>query len=209
MPRFKVAPDPRRPHMPMNLITPRDLAARSTAKKPAERPRGFAPICAALQQLLTVGDETTAAQPASAKAVRSPWRRIVASAALAVVGLAGTAFGLAWFGYHALEAELRASADAISASGIGADGLIKLDALRQFDKLRGGFEVVADYHRHGGPIGYRLGALVWGDLYGPARRLYFERFHAFFLGPVLNNQRQFLHALPGTPSAPYGSCTKR
>lgn len=154
----------------------------------------------------------TIADPAPSDTGQAPrpaggfrWRRFFGWIGLVVAAILGTAFGLAWLGYHQLDSNIHAEADGVSAAGIGSDGLITIDALHRLDALRGNIEVVDRYHRQGGPLGYRIGELIWGDLYGPARRLYFERFHTFFLGPAHNNQLQFLLGLPATTSVPYGS----
>jgi hypothetical protein len=137
-----------------------------------------------------------------------PARRVAKWIGAAAGMLLAVAAGVIWSGYHELDVKIRASAEAISAVGFGADGLIKLDTVHQFENLRADLDFVDSYHRNGGPIGYRMGAAIFGDLYEPARRLYFERFHTFFLGPAQNNLLQFLRGLPGAQGASYGSVHK-
>jgi type VI secretion system protein ImpL len=203
-----------------------DLVARCTAKNPADRPQGLEPVCALLEELLAGPGEpaTVAAQSGGAAAAMAPApatpaptpqpvraagprprRRLVLWAAgAALVLLLGCGLGLAWFGYRPLDANLRSSADAISAAGIAADGLVSPEALGQFENLRGSLDTVHRYHRKGAPLGYGLGVMLWGDLYPSGRRLYFERFRTFLLGPAHNNVLQFLRGLPATPGPAYG-----
>ena len=180
-----------------------DLVARCTAKYPADRPQGFAPVRAVLEQLAGEGSPPVAVRrrrPVVKRRLLAIW---VSAALLALV--LGVGFGLAWAGYHRLETEVRGAADGISSAGIAADGLIGAEGLKQFETLRERLDTIDRYHREGAPLGYRLGEMVRGDLYRPARRLYFERFRTFFLGPTQNNQLQFLRGLPAAPGPAYGA----
>jgi tRNA A-37 threonylcarbamoyl transferase component Bud32 len=183
----------------------RDLVAHCTAKDAAERPLGFAPIVAALEAALKAEIAPPAAPaPVQQKQAAHPLnRRILAAAAASVLAGAGTLGWLAWSGYRPLQAKVRASAAAISAAGIGADGLVRPQALVDFDNLRGELETLDRYRRQGAPLGYRLGTLLWGDLYRPTERLYFDRFRQFFLTPALDRAAGFLRGLPARPGPSY------
>ncbi|MDR3698274.1 MAG: ImcF-related family protein [Candidatus Sulfopaludibacter sp.] len=180
-----------------------DLVARCTAKSPAGRPPGFAPVCAVLEQLAGESSPPVAA-PRRTVGVTRRFLAIWASVAFLALSL-GVGFGLAWAGYHRLDTQVRATAEAISAAGIASDGLIGAEGLKQFDILREHLDTIDRYHRQGAPLGYRLGSMLWGDLYRPARRLYFDRLRTFFLGPAQNNQLQFLRGLPAAPGPAYSS----
>ena len=194
-----------------------DLVARCTAKIPGDRPQGFAPVRAVLEQLTGEGtfaplqsrlrSETRASASENTSGLFGIKRRTLAIwASVALLALAlGVGFGLAWAGYHRLETQVRGAADGISSAGIAADGLIGAEGLKQFETLRERLDTIDRYHREGAPLGYRLGEMLRGDLYRPARRLYFERFRSFFLGPTQNNQLQFLRGLPAVPGPAYGA----
>jgi type VI protein secretion system component VasK len=203
-----------------------DLVGQCTAKDPAARPQGFSPVRAFLEGLTTPSGAPpavtaqaggAAAAPATAPAVdtstpapqtaATPRRRglrVSMWIAAALVVLLGSGFAFVWFQRHQLDSRFRAAADAISAAGIGADGLVSADAVRQFDILHGYLDSVDRYHRESAPLVYRLGSWLQGDPYPSARRLYFDRFRTFFLGPAHNNQVQYLRGLPATPGPPYG-----
>ncbi len=213
------------------------LVVQCTTKDPVGRPPGFAPVCAVLEQALGgVNVMTATAAQSGGGATPTPIPQVAVSTAPTPVAtpvatptpmpsskparrvanwigaaagmLLAVAVGVVWSGYHELDVKIRESAQAISAAGIGADGLIKIEAVRQFESLRADLDFVDSYHRGGGPIGYRMGAAIFGDLYQPARSLYFERFHSFFLGPTQNNLLQFLRSLPSAQGASYGTVHK-
>jgi hypothetical protein len=193
-----------------------DLVARCVAKDPAARPQGFGPVCAALEELLLVPGPSAAVAaapdapaeavpetPAEPVARRAGWRLAVWLVAGALLLLPAVGFGLAWLGYFRLDARLRSEVAAVSAGGAAPGGLVSSGALSHFDKLRDLVETVDRYHRHGAPLGYRLGSLIGGDLYRPARSLYFGLFRSSFLERVHNNQLTFLRSLPAKPGPAY------
>ena len=185
-----------------------ELVARCTAKSPTDRPKGFAPICAALKELVspTAEHAATMAAPVPAGMSRhSPRPALLWGSVAAFTAVVALGFALFWTGYGRLDAQIRSSAEAVSSAGIAADGLISPEAIRQFDILRGYVDTVHGYHRKSAPLGYRMGAWFRGGLYVRARALYFQRFRTFFLGPAQNNALQFLLGLPSTPGPSCGA----
>ncbi|HUB80506.1 MAG TPA: ImcF-related family protein [Bryobacteraceae bacterium] len=181
-----------------------DLIARCTAKIPTDRPHGFGPVCAALEEMLAApGSRRLAAPQAQAKPAAPRKRRTLAKwLAAAVLALLVVCAGLVWQGYFELNARIRSAARAIPAAGDGRP--LSARTLAQFDRLRTELEKLDRYRRQGAPPGYRLGSLLRGDLYRSTRGLYFGLFQSFFLGPVQRHQVQFLRGLAASPGAAYG-----
>src|ERR1035441_8712563 len=108
---------------------------------------------------------------------------------------------VSYFRNRALEARVSDAARAIARSETGGAGqqLPSRDALERLDTLRQTVEQLSQYERDGAPWGLRWGLYVGGDLYPPARGLYFSRFHQLLFGSTQAALVETLRKLPPKP----------
>jgi type VI secretion system protein ImpL len=126
----------------------------------------------------------------------------------AIAGVVGALF-LTWsigmtvsyFRNRALEARVSEAARGIGRGETGGAGqqLPSRDALERLDKLRETVELLSQYEREGPPWSLRWGLYVGSDLYPPARRLYFSRFHQLLFGSTQEALVDTLRKLPPKP----------
>ena len=108
---------------------------------------------------------------------------------------------VSYFRNRGLEARVSDAARGIGRSESGGAGqqLPSRDALERLDTLRQTVEQLSQYEREGAPWSLRWGLYVGGDLYPPARRLYFSRFHQLLFGSTQAALVETLRKLPSKP----------
>ena len=127
---------------------------------------------------------------------------------LAAAGVAGLflvwSIGMAvsYFRNRALEVRVSGAARGIARLETGGAGqeLPSRDALERLDTLRQTLEQLSQYERDGAPWSLRWGLYVGSDLYPPARRLYFSRFHQLLFGSTQAALVETLRKLPPKPA---------
>ena len=128
-------------------------------------------------------------------------RRVLAAAVASLFLTCSVGLTVSYFRNRALEARVSDAARAIARSETGGAGqqLPSRDALERLDTLRQTVEQLSWYERDGAPWGLRWGLYVGGDLFPPARRLYFSRFHQLLFGSTQAALVETLRKLPPKP----------
>src|ERR1017187_10004595 len=128
-------------------------------------------------------------------------RRVLAAAVAGLFLIWSVGLTVSYFRNRALEARVSNAARAIARSETGGAGqqLPSRDALERLDTLRQSVEQLSQFERDGAPWSLRWGLYVGGDLYPPARRLYFSRFHQLLFGSTQAALVDTLHKLPPKP----------
>jgi type VI secretion system protein ImpL len=108
---------------------------------------------------------------------------------------------VSYFRNRALGTRVYDAARGIARNETGGAGqqLPSRDALERLDTLRQSVEQLSLYERDGAPWSLRWGLYVGADLYPPARRLYFSRFHQLLFGSTQVALLETLRKLPPKP----------
>lgn len=104
---------------------------------------------------------------------------------------------------RSLEKEVVQAAKGISSSeSTGAD-LASAAAMKKLDTLRNALITLDRYKRDGSPWSFHWGLYTGDDLYQPARKVYFDRFHQLLFGQTQGAILGFLRKLPPAPGPDY------
>ncbi|MGA2116363.1 MAG: ImcF-related family protein [Bryobacteraceae bacterium] len=128
-------------------------------------------------------------------------RRLAAAAAAGLFLVWSIGMVVSYFRNRALESQVSGAARGIARleTGGAAQQLPSRDALERLDTLRETLERLSLYEREGAPWSLRWGLYVGSDLYPPARRLYFARFHQLLFGSTQAALVDTLRKLPPKP----------
>ena len=128
-------------------------------------------------------------------------RRVLAAGVAGLFLIWSIGMTVSYFRNRALEARVTDAARGIGRGETGGAGqqLPSRDALERLDKLRETVELLSQYERDGAPWSLRWGLYVGGDLYPPARRLYFIRFQQLLFGSTQAALVDTLRKLPPKP----------
>ncbi len=128
-------------------------------------------------------------------------QRVLAAGVAGLFLIWAAGMTVSYFRNRALEARVSNAARAIARSETGGAGqqLPSRDALERLDTLRQAVEQLSQFERDGAPWSLRWGLYVGGDLYPPARRLYFSRFHQLLFGSTQAALVETLRKLPPKP----------
>ena len=142
------------------------------------------------------------ASGASTKTNRARRLLYLAGVFVCLVLIAGCT--VSFFRNHALEGRVREAALGIAAGDSAGADLASADGLRKLDSLRQSLETLVEYRHDGAPWSYRWGLYAGDDLYPVARRIYFDRFRQLLFAQTKGNIVQSLRGLPATPGPEYG-----
>jgi type VI secretion system protein ImpL len=130
-------------------------------------------------------------------------RRALIAGPVALCLLWSLATTTSYFKNRSLESRVGdAARDITLTEGGGAEQeLPSRSSLERLDSLRESVELLSRYERDGPPWSMRWGLYAGDQLYRPARRLYFARFHQLLFGATQTSVLEYLRQLPKAPGS--------
>jgi type VI secretion system protein ImpL len=133
-------------------------------------------------------------------------RRLLLTGVMAASLVLALGFSISYVGNRRLQESVLGARQALPTSGLDAQGLPTLDALRRIDALKDELQTLTRYERSGPPWRLRWGLYSGSALYPGAWRDYFRAFERLQFAATRDSVVRELRTLPDapTPASDYG-----